>query len=81
VNLYNAVPKIWALQAGSKTQNGEFIYIYTYITIRKVENQVRLKLNGTHQLPVYDDNMNILGDKMDNVQKNRKTQNFDTRLV
>jgi hypothetical protein len=38
--------------------------------IRKVhENQVRLKLNGTHQLLAYADDMNLLGDNMDAVKK------------
>jgi hypothetical protein len=32
--------------------------------IRKVqENQVELKLNGTHQLLAYADDVNLLGDK------------------
>jgi hypothetical protein len=44
-------------------------------TIRKVqENQVGLKLNGTHQLQAYADVMNLLGDNMDTVKKNRKTK-------
>jgi hypothetical protein len=34
--------------------------------IRKVkENQVRLKLNGTHQLLAYADDVNLLGDYID----------------
>jgi hypothetical protein len=34
--------------------------------IRKMkENQVGLKLNGTHQLLVYADNVNLLGDNID----------------
>jgi hypothetical protein len=34
--------------------------------IRKVqENQARLKLNGTHQLLAYADDVNLLGDNID----------------
>jgi hypothetical protein len=39
--------------------------------IRKVqENQVGLKLNGTHQLLAYADDLNILEDNMDTINKN-----------
>jgi hypothetical protein len=39
-------------------------------TIRKVqENQVKLKLNGTHQLLVYADYVNLLGDNIDAIKK------------
>jgi hypothetical protein len=39
--------------------------------IRKVqENQVALKLNGTHQLLVYADDVNLMGD---NIKKNTET--------
>jgi hypothetical protein len=42
--------------------------------IRKVqENQVGLKLNGTHQLLIYADDVNLLGDKMDTIKKNIQT--------
>jgi hypothetical protein len=38
-------------------------------TIRKVQvNQVGLKLNGTHQLLVYADVVNLLGDNIDIVK-------------
>jgi hypothetical protein len=41
-------------------------------TIRKVkENQVRLKLNGTYQLLVYADDVNLLGDNRCQKGKNR----------
>jgi hypothetical protein len=36
--------------------------------IRKVqENQVGLKLNGTHRLLAYDDDVNLLGDNTDTI--------------
>jgi hypothetical protein len=42
--------------------------------IRKVqENQVGLKLNRTHQLLVYADDMNLLGDNTDTIKKNVET--------
>jgi hypothetical protein len=42
--------------------------------IRKVqETQMGLKLNGTHQLLVYADDVNLLEDKIDTLQRNTGT--------
>jgi hypothetical protein len=37
------------------------------------ENQVELKLNGTHQLLAYADDVNLLGDNIDTINKNTET--------
>jgi hypothetical protein len=42
--------------------------------IRKIqENQVGLKLNGTHQLQAYADDVNLLGDNIDTIKKNMES--------
>jgi hypothetical protein len=43
-------------------------------TIRKVqENQVGLEFSGTHQLLVYADDVNFLGDSVNTIKENSET--------
>jgi hypothetical protein len=45
----------------------DFLFLYD---IRKVqENQVGLKLNGTHQNLAYADDVNLLGDNIHTIKK------------
>jgi hypothetical protein len=50
--------------------------------IRKVQkNQVGLKLNATHQLLAYADDVNLLGDNIDTINKNTETLIFASKEV
>jgi hypothetical protein len=50
-----------------------FIFVLAY-AIRKVQkSQVGLKLNGTHHLLAYADYVNLLGDNIGTITKNKET--------
>jgi hypothetical protein len=50
-----------------------FKFVLEYAVRRVKEKQERLKLNGTHQILAYTDDVTILGENTDVIQKNTET--------
>jgi hypothetical protein len=73
------------IQNGLKQGDALSLLLFNFVleyAIRKVhENQMRLKLNGTHQLLVYVDDLNPLRDKLNTLKKNTETLNDASKEV
>jgi hypothetical protein len=52
-----------------------FNFALEYAIRKGRENQVGLKLNGMHEVLIYADEANLLGDNIDTIKKN--TENFN----
>jgi hypothetical protein len=46
-----------------------------------MENQMGLKLNGTHQLLAYADDVHLLGDNIDTIKENKETLIYASKEV
>jgi hypothetical protein len=69
-HLSDSVPIQNGLKQGDALSPLLFNFTLDY-AIRKVqENQVGLKLNGAHQLQAYADDVNLLEDNIDTIEKN-----------
>jgi hypothetical protein len=47
-----------------------FNFALEYAIRKDLENQVGLELNGTHQLLVYENDINLLGDSINTIEEN-----------
>jgi hypothetical protein len=79
--LFDSFPIQNGLKQGDALSPLLFNFVLEYV-IRKVqEDQVGLKLNGTHQLLAYADDANLLGDNIDTIKKNTEALIDESKKV
>jgi hypothetical protein len=76
--LYDSFPIQNGLKQGGALSPLFFNFALEYAIGKVQDNQVGLKLNGTHQLLAYADDVNLLGDNIDTINKNTKSVELST---
>jgi hypothetical protein len=72
-HLFDSFPIQNGLKQGDALSPLIFNFALEYAFGKVQENQVGLKLNGTHHLLAYADNVNLVGDNIDTKKKNTGT--------
>jgi hypothetical protein len=80
-HLSDSFPTENCLKQGDALSPLPFKFDLEYVIMKVQENQVGLKLNGTHQLLAYAKDVNLLGDSIDTTKKITETLIDSSREV